>query len=167
MSESDSDSESDSEFAFHTAVVDGVEVAGVVFNPKDGLFYEFQDPETHDDYERVVCPRTGDVLTWGSDVERMFGEIMSGHVRATVPAAEWAAFRVEYIAADDPRHEEWADAWRELSHADDRFEGGVVECCECGENVWSDEAGGGNLGVTCPSCGQPSADPKIAAGTTK
>lgn len=144
----------------YTDTLDGEEVVGVLFDPQDGQFYEFADPSDHDKVERVVCPRTGDVLEWESVTERMMGEIMSGHLRATVPVDEWRDFREDYIDAEDDEFGEWADRWREISRADSREEGGVVKCNHCGEQNWFDDPSRGDLGPTCPECGHPVNDPK-------
>lgn len=112
-------------YPFHTAVVDGVEVVGVLFDATTGGFYEFQAPADHDDYERFVDPRTGDVIVHESEIAKMMADILRGQPRATVPAAEWAEFRADYVAADAADYDAWSDRWHELAAADPRFEGGV------------------------------------------
>lgn len=153
-------SEGSDDPSFYTETIDGVEVAGVVFNPKDGGFYEFVDPDEHDNWQRVEDPRTGEVLTWSSRIEEMMGEILSGHVRATVPADEWVSFREEYVEADEAEYETWSDRWMEISHADSREEGGVVECDVCDSKFWAENPDFGELGPTCSECGHPTDDPK-------
>lgn len=112
----------DRNFPFHTAVVDGLEVVGVMFDASSGEFYEFQNPEEHDDYERYRDPRTGDIITYDSTVQRIMADVMSGRPRATVPADEWAAFREQYCAADEADHDAWTSRWREMADADPRFD---------------------------------------------
>lgn len=114
-----------SEFPFHTAVVDSVEVVGVMFDSSSGRFYEFADPDTHNDRERYIDPRSDDVITYGSDVERMMGDILNGRPRALVPATEWTNFRAEYLNAETEDFGAWADRWREMAESDPRFDRGV------------------------------------------
>lgn len=109
----------------HTDVVDGVEIVGVLFNSSDGLFYEFQDPDGHDAYARFECPRTGEVIENSSKVEMLMGDVLSGHVRATVPLDQWVDFREYYVDADGADHERWTSMWEEMAENDPRFEGGV------------------------------------------
>jgi len=102
-----------SEFPFHTAVVDGVEVVGVMFDSSSGRFYEFADPDTHNDRERYIDPRSDDVITYGSDVERMMADILNGRPRALVPATEWSNFRAEYLNAETEGSQVlYAGAWQ-------------------------------------------------------
>lgn len=152
-------------YDFHTAEIDGVEVAGVAFSATDGAFYEFQDPDSHDNWQRLVCPRSGDTITHSSRVEQMMGEILGGAIRATVPAEKWAEFRDDYVNAEDDDYERWADAWREMSHADPREDGGVVKCNNCSEQFWSENES--PLGPTCPECGHPANDPKVTTDGTR
>jgi len=115
----------DRDYPFHTAVVDGLEVVGVMFDASSGGFYEFQNPEEHDDYERYRDPRTGDVVTHDSTIQRVMADVMNGRPRATVPADEWVAFREEYCEAGEADHDAWASRWREMADADPRFDGEV------------------------------------------
>lgn len=115
----------DAAFPFHTAVVEGVEVVGVMFDGSSGRFYEFQNPADHDEYERYVDPRSGEEIVYDSSVQRMVADIMNGRPRATVPAAEWASFRAEYLDADEADYDMWADRWEGIAASDPRFEGGV------------------------------------------
>ena len=115
-----------SSYPFHTAVVDGVEVAGVLFDSQNGKFYEFQDPDSHDEYEKFVDPRTGDVLAHGSKTEQLMADILRGQPRATVPADEWEQFRETYRTAESDDFGAWADQWRSMAEADPRFEGGAT-----------------------------------------
>ena len=115
----------DRDYPFHTAVVDGLEVVGIMFDASSGEFYEFQNPERHDDYERYHNPRTGDEIVYDSTVQRVMADIMNGRPRATVPADEWAAFREQYCEADEAAHDAWASRWREMADADPRSDGGV------------------------------------------
>jgi len=111
------------EYSFHTEEVDGVEVAGILFDAKSGLFYEFQNPDDHDDWERFKDPRTGDVITNDSKIQRMMSDILRGQPRATVPADQWAEFRTDYIEADQKRFDQWESAWKQMAQEDPRFEG--------------------------------------------
>lgn len=115
--------QSDRNFPFHTAVVDGLEVVGVMFDASSVGFYEFQNPEEHDDHERYRDPRTGDKIAYDSTIQRIMADVMSGRPRATVPADEWAAFREQYCAADEADYDAWASRWREMADADPRFDG--------------------------------------------
>jgi hypothetical protein len=124
-SESPTRSAQDRDYPFHTAVVDGLEVVGIMFDASSGGFYEFQNPDEHDDYERYRDPRTGDVITYDSTLQRMMAQVMSGRPRATVPADEWAKFRKQYRQADDTDYDAWATRWREMADADPRFDGGI------------------------------------------
>jgi len=110
-------------YSFHTETIDGVEVAGVLFDAKSGLFYEFQDPEDHDDWERFEDPRTGDVITNSSKIERMMADILRGQPRATVPAERWAEFREDYTGAERKQFSQWKNAWESMAADDPRFEG--------------------------------------------
>jgi len=124
-SESPTRSAQDRDYPFHTAVVDGLEVVGIMFDASSGGFYEFQNPDEHDDYERYRDPRTGDVITYDSTLQRMMAQVMNGRPRATVPVDEWATFRTQYRQADDADHDAWATRWREMADADPRFDGGI------------------------------------------
>jgi hypothetical protein len=108
---------------FHTEEVDGVEVAGVLFDAKSGQFYEFQSPQDHDDWERFEDPRTGDVITNSSKIERMMSDILRGQPRATVPAEQWADFREDYAGADRKKFDQWKSDWERMAEKDPRFEG--------------------------------------------
>ena len=114
----------DRDYPFHTVVVDGLEVVGVMFDASSGGFYEFQDPQEHDDYERYCDPRTGDTITYDSTIQRVMAGMMSGRPRSTVPADRWAAFREQYCEADEADHDAWASRWREMADDDPRFDGG-------------------------------------------
>jgi len=111
------------EFPFYTEEVDGFEVAGVMFDAKTGRFYEFQPPEDHDDWERFEDPRSGDVITNSSKIERMMSDILRGQPRATVPADQWAEFRKDYIGAEKKKFDQWESAWEQMAEDDPRFEG--------------------------------------------
>ena len=113
----------DRNFPFYTAVVDGLEVVGVMFDASSGEFYEFQNPEEHDDYERYRDPRTGNIITYDPTIQRLMAGVINGRPRATVPADEWAGFREKYCEADEADHEAWASRWREMADADPRFNG--------------------------------------------
>jgi hypothetical protein len=113
-------------YPFHTAAVDGVEVVGVMFDSSSGRFYEFADPETHEIREQYCDPRSGDVISYDSEVERMMADILNGRPRATVPATEWADFRADYVGADDADYDAWADQWESMAEADPRFEGSAT-----------------------------------------
>lgn len=110
---------------FHSAEVDEVDVVGVMFDGSTGQFYEFQDPETHDDRERYEDPRSGDVIVYGSRVERMMGDILNGRPRATVPVDEWSDFRDDYVSAPTEDYDSWSEKWKAMAEADPRFDGGV------------------------------------------
>lgn len=137
-------------YPFHTAVLDGREVAGILFNPRDGEFYEFQDPETHDDYERYEDPRTGKVLTFDGNLQRLMAQVRSGHVRAPVEAEEWAEFREGYIGAEQADYEAWRERWEAMADLDGPRgpRPGRVECGECGQPVTYDAPE-----PECPACG--------------
>lgn len=114
------------EHPFHTEEVDGVEVAGVLFDGETGRFYEFQNPDDHDDWERFEDPRSGDVITNQSKIERMMADILRGQPRATVPAEQWADFRADYIGAESKKFDQWESSWKQMAEADPRFEGGAT-----------------------------------------
>jgi len=132
------------DYPFHTAVVDGHEVVGVMFDASSGGFYEFQNPADHDDRERYRDPRTGDVITYDSTIQRVMADVMNGRPRATVPADEWTAFRDQYCAADDADHDAWASRWRELADADPRFDGGVDNETHAADESIAARTDGGN-----------------------
>jgi len=119
------DAQPDRDYPFHTAVVNGLEVVGIMFDASSGGFYEFQNPEEHGDHERYRDPRTGVVVAYDSTIQRVMANVMNGRPRATVPADEWAAFREQYCEADEAAHDAWASRWREMADADPRFDGGV------------------------------------------
>lgn len=103
-----------SEYDFHTAVIDGERVAGVMFVAGTGQFYEFQDPDTHGEYEKFVCPRSGDVLTNSGEGDRLVGRVLGGRVRAMVAADKWADFRARYVGADEERTDAWVSEWKRM-----------------------------------------------------
>jgi len=93
---------------------------GIMFMAGSGQFYEFQNPEHHDDYERYVDPRTGDVVTFDGPLDRAKRVALGGCVRSIFPADQWADFRETYVNADSDRlnevqrqfrdrHAEWLD----------------------------------------------------------
>jgi hypothetical protein len=114
----------DRDYPFHTDVIGGLEVAGVMFDASSGGFYEFLNPEEHDDYERYRNPRTGDVVAYDSTVQRIMADVMNGRPRATVPADKWAAFREYYSEADKADHDAWASRWRKMADSDPQVDGG-------------------------------------------
>lgn len=108
------------DYPFHTDTIDGQSMCGVMFVAGSGQFYEFQNPENHNDYERMKDPRTRDVLTHDGPTDRALKTVMGGRVCAVVPAEEWADFRETYVNADSDRlddvqaqfkerHAEWLD----------------------------------------------------------
>jgi hypothetical protein len=87
------------------------EIAGLAFRPKQGRIYEFQDPSTHDDYERLVDPKDGDVLTFDSAIGQIWrGDCLMELVKIPFPAERWAEIRSEYV-----EQSEWSDAWQEAT----------------------------------------------------
>ena len=104
----------------YSDMVDGVEVVGILFKADDAKFYEFQDPDTHDHVEKLVCPRSGDTITHDSQIESMMCEIM-GAVKATVPREQWMEFREIYVEADEHDFGLWTEKWDEMKEADPRF----------------------------------------------
>ena len=105
----------------YTETVDNCEVVGVLFNPQDGRFYEFQDPKSHDHFELLKCPRSGETIINRSRIEQMMGEIINGYVKATVPIDNWLEFREMYLEADKGDFDGWSDKWREMAANDPRF----------------------------------------------
>jgi len=104
-----------SEYEFHTGELDGIEQTAVCFLPSSGLFLEFQDPDTHDEYAKFECPRTGKVVTYDGPLDDTLKSCMGGHIRATVPAKRWASFREEYLQANDESHEYAREKMQELT----------------------------------------------------
>lgn len=102
------------DYDFHTGEVDGETVAGVMFVAGNGQFYEFRDPETHDEFEKYVDPRTGDVLTHDGPVDRAFKSFLGGRVRALIPAEDWAELRETYLDADEDRLDRVQEQWKEV-----------------------------------------------------
>lgn len=94
-------------YPFYTEIVEGEEMAGIAFNPNNAKFYEFQDPDTHDDYAYWVCPRDRDEITHRSFHNYMMSRLMINI--ANLNAKEWAEFREEYINADDKVEELFAE----------------------------------------------------------
>jgi len=122
MSATTSDSETD--YPFHTTAESDDEFdvdqphVGVAFVAGTGRFYEFTDPSTHDDYERLRDPRTGKTIVSDGPLDHTVTQVMGGHVRALVPADEWASFREMYVDADEDRTDEWERQWKELHKAE-------------------------------------------------
>lgn len=102
------------DYPFHTDEIDGEVVVGVMFVPRNGRFYEFQDPETHDDYERFVDPRSGDVLTHDGPFGEVLSAALSGGMKALVPADKWADFRETYVDAPDDADRTWRNEWQRI-----------------------------------------------------
>lgn len=102
--------------------IDGHEVVGVMFNSRNGELYEFQDPETHDDYERVVCPRTGEEISFEGEGNRLMGMMRSGHKRITLPIEPYKELREKYVGMDEVDYEWMLEAWVEMAENDPREE---------------------------------------------
>lgn len=105
----------------HTAEIENVEVVGILFDPTEAQFYEFQDPDSHDRYEKLVCPRTGDEIVNRNRIEEMMGEIISGRIKATIPIEQWKEFREMYVEADEHDFDAWKSKWEDMQEADPRF----------------------------------------------
>lgn len=110
---------SEDDYDFHVGEVNGRIVAGVLFISGNGKFYEFTNPETHDDYAKFVNPRTDEEMIYNNSLDQSVKSVMGGHIRAKIPADEWAEFRADYIEADEEKTGEWEGAWSELDRLEE------------------------------------------------
>lgn len=101
-------------YPFHTAVVEGREVCGILFNPNDGRFYEFQNPETHDKYAKYTDPKSGISINHDTILNHAIGTAHGGLIREHVNADEWAEFREMYVNTDEKDISRWCAKWRSL-----------------------------------------------------
>lgn len=86
-------------------------VVGVAFRPKQGRLYEFQNPDTHDEYEKLVDPRDGDTVTFDGRGEQMLqGGLFMELKKILVPAEWWNERRQKYVNGT-----EWSEAWNEAT----------------------------------------------------
>lgn len=106
----------------YTEEVEGHEVVGVLFNPKNGKFYEFQDPDTHDKWCQLECPRSGDVLEFDNFGQEAIAVAVNGYLKASIPVDNWMEFRDLYLNSDEGEFDGWSEKWREMAREDPRFE---------------------------------------------
>lgn len=86
-------------------------VVGVAFRPKEGRIYEFQNPDTHDEYEQLVDPRDGDTLTFDNAIEQSLrGGVFMELQKIMLPAERWHEIRDAYI-----ENTEWSEQWKEAT----------------------------------------------------
>jgi len=98
----------------HSRVVDGQELVGVLFVSGNGKFYEFVDPQVHDEYAKFRDPRSGDTMVYSSTLDKSVKSVMGGHIRAKIPKGEWMEFRESYLNADSEQTEQWQQKWESL-----------------------------------------------------
>ena len=105
----------------YTEVIDGVEVVGVAFAPKEPRFYEFVNPDEHDSFHKLECPRSGKTVVHDNQIEREMSKIMGGFTYVTIPVELWQEFRDVYVTAEEHDFDKWKSMWDEIMDKDPRL----------------------------------------------
>lgn len=114
--QTDDSSDAEREYPFHTGVTEeGETIMGVLFRTSDGEFFEFVNPDTHDQYAKYRSPRTGETITHESKVNHLMGKVMGSIIREYMTAERWLEFREQYVNAGDSELGEWRETWREIT----------------------------------------------------
>lgn len=96
--------------SFYTEEVDGKEMVGVAHRSRDAQFFEFVNPDEHNDYERLRNIKTGDLVVFDNVGEKLMADMLAGYDRYLVEADEWAEMKEELLSVDEEKWEAYSEA---------------------------------------------------------
>lgn len=103
------------EYPFHTEQVEDELLCGVAFQAGTGRFYEFVDPDEHDEWLKLRDPRDGKELTFDGRIDLTWrGNCVSGLIMSKFDAQKWAEYREIYVNSSESDNERWRDMWDDI-----------------------------------------------------